>query len=390
MERIHDVLRQTNEPQAALRLITEAALTQFGGQKAALFELDPTQQTLRLAASTSLGDEFVRQARTLSAVGWPLKHITVVADLAGDPHSSALLPVLKREGIRACLALPLSKDDEMYYSTTPSVASEAVTYAATFARAASLTIEDVQLFQAVQRLTQQSEALNQIARAVNADLDLETILTIAGDEIARLVPYVRATLALPIEHDPEHLCVRFLKGQLMSEPPDCLLADAQGGGIGWAIQKGQPFVAPDLTCEQHFPFDAELLEVGIRSHICLPLVQSNQALGVLNLGSDQPNAYRPHNLAVLEKVAGQISIALHNAYLYRTVQDERGKLAAVLEDTTDAVLVLDPADRIVLINLAAEQQLRVRGWQVVGQPITALNSADLVDALHPRRPLAVQ
>ena len=388
LERIHQALRQPHEPQAALRLITEAALTQFGGQQAALFELEPERQTLHLAASTGLGDEFVRQASTLAADGWPLKRIMVVPDLAASPYPLVMLPALKQAGIQACLALPLSKDAEVlglvvvYYSNTPSFTPETLAHAATFARAACLAIEDVRLFQAAQRQAQQSEALNQIAQAVNANLDLETILTIADDEIARLVPHLRATLALPIAHDADHLGVRFLKGRLTSEPSDGLLADAHDGGVGQAFQKGQPFVAPDLTYEQYFPFDAELAAVGVRSYICLPLIQNNQVVGVLNLGSDQPNAYGPHNLAVLEKVARQISIALHNARLYQTVQAERSKLAAVLEDTTDAVLVLDPADRIVLINLAAEQQLRVRGWQVVGQPITALNSADLVDALH--------
>ncbi len=129
----------------------------------------------------------------------------------------------------------------------------------------------------------------------------------------------------------------------------------------------------------------DLRQAGVRSYVCLPLVQAGQPVGVLNLGSDQPRAYGDHNLPLLQRIGEQLAVALHNAQLYKEAEDERRKLAAILNDTDDMVIVLDEAERVLLLNPATEHCLHVLADEVAGQPLPTLGVDDLETALAAAR-----
>ena len=301
-------------------------------------------------------------------------------------------PLLRQAGVQALLSAPLSVGGRTIgvlnlFNRERSDAFDEndLRLACVYADLAAVALANARLFDLSQAQAAQAESLNQIARAVNANLDLETILGVVAEEVARLAPYVRLSLALPLEHDPDHLRVRPLVGRLRSELPDFRPTPIEGSGVGWAFVHKQPFVAPDLDQEQRFPLDAALRQAGVRSYVCLPLVQAGQPVGVLNLGSDQPRAYGDHNLPLLQRIGEQLAVALHNAQLYKEAEDERRKLAAILNDTDDMVIVLDEAERVLLLNPATEHCLHVLADEVAGQPLPTLGVDDLETALAAAR-----
>lgn len=56
------------------------------------------------------------------------------------------------------------------------------------------------------------------------------------------------------------------------------------------------------------------------SHIRVPLVVKDEAIGVLNLGSKRPSAFTPEDLSTIEKLAYQIGVALENARLLTNLE----------------------------------------------------------------------
>ena len=58
-------------------------------------------------------------------------------------------------------------------------------------------------------------------------------------------------------------------------------------------------------------------------------------------------------------IASQIAASVENATLFRQVEQERARLAAILASSTDAILVVDYQGRIVLDNPAAWQVMNV-------------------------------
>ncbi len=321
----HSMYQQVNIEQI-LESVVDTAKTYFAGSSAALFERDPGQTTLHITAARGLRPTFIPHAADLLHFNWSDTMPVLHENLAGKPELAYLYTALEDEGIFASLTLPLRNEQGMIgvlmitYADPYPVLPLTVAQMTDCSAAVRLALEDVRLFQASQVRTTQESILNQIARTINADLDLDTILTVVADEIARLVPHQRASVALPIPHDPIHLSARPLRGRLPVEFNDDRVIPIAGTGIGWVFTHGQPLLVQDLAQEQHFALDASLLQAGIRSYICLPLIQGEQVVGVLNLGSNQQHAYGPHNLPILEQVGQQLAIAIRNAHLYTIAQ----------------------------------------------------------------------
>ncbi len=139
------------------------------------------------------------------------------------------------------------------------------------------------------------------------------------------------------------------------------------GLAGWVVRNRQGCIIYDTAQDPRwlaFPEDKEVS----RSAVAVPFVRRERVLGVMVLTHDVPYQFGEGQLALLEELARQAAICLENADLYTTAENERRKLAAILEGTADAVVVTDVAGRIALLNRAAEHAFDLSA-PVSGQPI---------------------
>ncbi|HIP72126.1 MAG TPA: PAS domain S-box protein [Anaerolineae bacterium] len=117
-----------------------------------------------------------------------------------------------------------------------------------------------------------------------------------------------------------------------------------------------------------------LLAVQLRSH--------DRFQGILWLGYRHAHSYDEKEWQLLKTMAGQTAVLVENARLYATAEGGRRRLAAVLASTSDAVVVTDHTERILLINRSAEQIFGLNAAEAVGRPVTnVLQDQALLDAL---------
>ncbi len=117
-----------------------------------------------------------------------------------------------------------------------------------------------------------------------------------------------------------------------------------------------------------------LLAVQLRSH--------DRFQGILWLGYRHAHSYDEKEWQLLKTMAGQTAVLVENARLYATAEGGRRRLAAVLASTSDAVVVTDHTERILLINRSAEQIFGLKAAEVVARPVSdILQDQALVDAL---------
>jgi signal transduction histidine kinase len=76
---------------------------------------------------------------------------------------------------------------------------------------------------------------------------------------------------------------------------------------------------------------------------------------VLDVRSTDIGAFTTDDQDLLQSLAGQVARAIENARLFGRVQGERATLEAILNGTDDAIIVTDPADRILIFNPAAQR-----------------------------------
>ena len=116
--------------------------------------------------------------------------------------------------------------------------------------------------------------------------------------------------------------------------------------------------------------------------IALPLATEERFQGIFWLSYRGRHDFDQTELSFLRTLASQASVLVENARLYATAEGGRRRLAAVLSSTSDAVIVTDQTERVLLVNPAMERFFDMRADAVVGRPVkSVVQSKALVEAL---------
>jgi serine phosphatase RsbU (regulator of sigma subunit)/putative methionine-R-sulfoxide reductase with GAF domain len=101
------------------------------------------------------------------------------------------------------------------------------------------------------------------------------------------------------------------------------------GLVGHTAQTGEELLVPDVRQEPRYQF-VDTLPVT-RSEAVLPLQVEGHILGVLDVQSDQLNAFHDIDMIVLRALADNIALALEGIHRYRDLQHNNEQISAVFE-----------------------------------------------------------
>jgi PAS domain S-box-containing protein len=130
----------------------------------------------------------------------------------------------------------------------------------------------------------------------------------------------------------------------------------------WRMAQHAPdkllFLRNDGEIREHLP-ERLVANLPIRAIAVLPLRYGGRYNGVLWLGYRQPHELGPIERTLLDILGGQAAANADNARLYVQAEGGRRRLAAVLSNIVDAVIVTDATDRVLLLNPAMERAFRL-------------------------------
>jgi len=125
--------------------------------------------------------------------------------------------------------------------------------------------------------------------------------------------------------------------------------------------------------------DLQQVIVPIETITALSLRNEEEFVGVLWLGSISPHTWSEDELNLLSILVGQLGVAVANARLYQQAEDERLRLSAVLQETPEAVILVDEDGCLLLANPAAEMFFEGGVEEALGKRVTGtLRPPDLV------------
>ncbi len=101
------------------------------------------------------------------------------------------------------------------------------------------------------------------------------------------------------------------------------------GLIGEAAQLGQQIISDDVHSDARYRFIDSLPET--RSEVVIPLKIEDRILGVLDVQSNQPHAFHPNDLLILNALADNIARAVEGARLYSGLRRRADQLTLVSE-----------------------------------------------------------
>ncbi|NUM53082.1 MAG: sigma 54-interacting transcriptional regulator [Candidatus Hydrogenedentes bacterium] len=121
---------------------------------------------------------------------------------------------------------------------------------------------------------------------------------------------------------------------------------------------------------ESFPADKPLAEKGIRSYLGVPLLDNNNdVLGHLAVCDRKAMPPEPRCLAIFKVFASRARAELERKRAERALVESEQRLATILASALDAIITVDAAGHIRLLNAAAESALGCRAAEAVGSPL---------------------
>ena len=126
------------------------------------------------------------------------------------------------------------------------------------------------------------------------------------------------------------------------------------GFIGAVAEERKPIEVPSIAGDTRFIAKAEAAEIGLDVALGVPVLAGDEVVGVLLLlggPSVDPDGAR----VTISAVVGQLGQAI----AVRLAEEERDRLAAILEHSTDFAGLTDPHGRVRYINPAGRAMLGI-------------------------------
>jgi signal transduction histidine kinase len=130
----------------------------------------------------------------------------------------------------------------------------------------------------------------------------------------------------------------------------------RSGLAAWVIANEQSALVRDTDDDPRWmTLEDDREKSRVRCVICVPFFAQDHLRGVMTLEHPQPNKFTPDDLRLVEAAASQVGSALHNAQLFDQAQARQQELNAVLNNISEALIMLDSNMRLHLFNPAAAE-----------------------------------
>ncbi|MBI5830149.1 MAG: PAS domain S-box protein [Chloroflexi bacterium] len=147
---------------------------------------------------------------------------------------------------------------------------------------------------------------------------------------------------------------------------------------GYAFAQRTPVQTADMASETRFRVPVELLELGLRSALSVPMLAGERVLGALQVNRAAPGPFDDHDVRLLGLIANQAGTALQRAMFF----EELRLYKDVFESTVDAVMITDLQSRILDVNPAFERLTGFRRAEALGQKPGLIKSPHSTPAFY--------
>lgn len=186
---------------------------------------------------------------------------------------------------------------------------------------AALALERTRLLTDAQRAARESASLYQIGLVTTSSLQIDDVLRLIHEQVERLLHPDTFYIALYDENHNELRYDIFVEaGQNL--PP--FKARLESVGIAsWVIRNRRSILIRHWSMElEQLPFEANLMGSSMESSISVPLIAKDKIVGVMSAQALELNVFDEHHLRLLTSIASQAALALDNARLHATVNEQ--------------------------------------------------------------------
>lgn len=350
------------EPRDIMNCATKVAVEVLDADRCSIFLPDQAGRELVLSAGYGWDTEHLGVFRIKfgvdTAAGYAVAERTpvVVPDMTQEDRFS-VPDMFIEQGLRSALSTPMLIEGRpigaMLINTCDArwFTEDEVKFLSLIANQSAIALENARHYGAAQHRAQQFRLINEVGRRITSILNVDALI----NEVARLVQeafgYYNVNIGL-VEGD--YLVIRASEGgHVAGESPvgERGLIDGGAGIACWVAAQGRPLLVNDVHQEPRYRHLEALHDT--QAEVAVPIRIGDKVLGVLDVESDQVNAFDNRDVLLLESLAAQVAVALENARLYEAEQHAR-QSAETLQETArilTATLDLEEALDRILVEL---------------------------------------
>jgi len=169
-----------------------------------------------------------------------------------------------------------------------------------------------------QRRAAQAALVYKVGQRVSGELELEAVLPEIVSAVRDAFDYHNVMLDM-VDEKTGSMVVQCIVGAYADIFPKGKLMLPIGEGMtGYAAATGKTQVSGDVSQNPHYVQDVE----ETKSELSVPIKNGKKILGVLDIQSNELDAFDEIDVASMETLSTQIAVAIENAQLYEKAQSE--------------------------------------------------------------------
>ncbi len=217
--------------------------------------------------------------------------------------------------------------------------------------------------------------LDDIILSLNRGNSLEEVFNLVFDRLEPFVPYHRIAVAL-MDPRKERLSILYARSDgkmVLGKGYAGLIA---GSSLEPLVREGRTRVINDLQAYLASKPESEstrlIVKEGMRSSLTLPLLVDGAPIGVMFFSSRLANTYRPEHEDVLRSIVGHVAMAVERSRLVDALREKGDYLENILQNSADAIVVVDAQDRIRTWNEGARRMFGYDAAEAIGRDARTL------------------
>lgn len=298
-----------------LRLVSAAA----GSKAALLFRVDHQRTDMKIRYMDCTGDCKVRvfhRELGQGVIDWVARYREpVIVNKAGDdPRVDQEVGRLVGTEIRSLISVPLIGKGQMIgvieaiNKIDGEFDNSDLDVVIGLANQIAVAVDNAALYRAVKREALEKQLLYEIGNKLSGSLSLDEVMREIVDSLRQAVAFEAAGIHLI---DPETNDIEPVYSVGYEETTDQRVKCGQGL-IGAVLESGEPLIVPDVGSDKRYIS----ARPSTNSEIVVPIMLEDSAIGVINLESDELNAFNRHTRSLMAAFASQAAITIERARLH--------------------------------------------------------------------------
>ena len=224
-----------------------------------------------------------------------------------------------------------------------------------------------------------------VGQRVSSKLELNELLSEIVTAVRDALDYYGVMILL-VDEEAQRLTMQSIAGGYVDIFPRHLYHAIGEGMTGYAAASGKTQVSGNVSKDPHYVREAD---EETKSELAVPIKRGQKVIGVLDIQSDEFDAFDETDVMLIETLADQIAVAIENARLYEAVQQEltgrkqaeealresERHFRALIENSSDIIQVVDSKGVIRYVSPSVQRILGYKPEELIGRLS--------IDVVHP-------